>query len=116
MCVLGSLAELETFILKTLLGKYPNSGKGKDLKTPGKDLFDAFRPCYIRSFIDAKDFKADSGAVIKGTKKATDDDFVSKEEFRLFCCYVIIYAAMFDAFAKVSFTLWPLLILTMCVS
>ena len=33
---LCSLAELETFVLKRLLSNYPNTGKGKDLKTPGK--------------------------------------------------------------------------------
>jgi len=99
---LCSLAELETFVLKRLLAMYPNAGKGFERKTPGKELFDLFRPCYIRAFHDAKDFKADSGATIKGTKKATDDDFVSKGEFKLFCTYTIIYAAMFDAFAKID--------------
>jgi hypothetical protein len=99
---LCSLAELETFVLKSLITKYPKTGKGADRQEPGQDLFRAFRPCYIRSFTDAKDYKADTGAVIKGTKKATDDDFVSKEEFRLFCVYVIVYAAMFDAFSKID--------------
>ena len=99
---LCSLAELETYVLKTLLGKYPRSGKGRALQDPGNDLFKAFRPCYIRAFNDAKDYKANSGAKIKGTKKATDDDFVSRDEFQLFCIYVCLYAAMFDAFAKVD--------------
>jgi len=99
---LCSLAELETFVLKTLVTKYPRTGKGKEMTEKGRDVFDAFRPCYIRSFTDAKDFKADSGAVIEGTKKATDDDFVSKEEFRLFCVYAIVYAAMYDAFSKID--------------
>jgi hypothetical protein len=57
-------------------------------------LFDLFRPCYIRAFTDAKDYKADSGAVLEGTKSATADDFVSKGEFRLFCAYLSIYASM----------------------
>ena len=99
---LCSLAELEAFVLNSLLAKFPNTGKGKDLKTPGKDLFTSFRPCYVRAFADAKDFEADSGAKIKGTKKATADDFVSKKEFRLFCAYLLIYGAMFDAFAKID--------------
>ena len=99
---LCSLAELETFVLKSLITKYPKVGKGKEMKEPGQDLFKAFRPCYMRAFTDAKDYKADTGAVIKGTKKATDDDFVSKEEFRLFNVYLIVYAAMFDAFAKID--------------
>ena len=97
---LCSLAELEGFALKTLLAAYPK--KGRDELDKGRDLWDAFRPCYIRAFNDAKDYKADTGAKIKGTKKATDDDFVSKEEFKLFCVYLILYAAMFDAFAKID--------------
>ena len=64
--------------------------------------FDAFRPCYLRAFTDAKDYKADTGDVIKGTKNATDDDYVSVEEFRLFCVYICVYAAMFDACAKIG--------------
>ena len=99
---LCSLAELEGFVLATLLASYPRSGKGKEMKEPGRDLWTAFRPCYIRAFNDAKDYKADTGAKIQGTKKATDDDFVSKEEFRLFNAYLCIYASMFDAFAKVD--------------
>ena len=91
---LCSLAEIETFVLKRLLSKYPNTGKGKDLKTPGQDLFKAFRPCYIRAFKDAADYAKDDGKTIKGTKSAKQDDFVDKSEFRLFCVYVCIYASM----------------------
>ena len=91
---LCSLAELETFVLKSLLTKFPNSGKGKALKTPGQDLFKAFRPCYIRAFKDAADYAKDDGETIKGTKGAKQDDYVSEEEFRLFCAYICIYAAM----------------------
>ena len=40
---LCSLAEIETFVLKRLLSKYPNTGRGKDLQTPGKDMWKAFR-------------------------------------------------------------------------
>ena len=68
----------------------------------GKDLFTAFRPCYIRAFNDAKDYKADDGKVLDGTKDSTADDFVSKGEFRIFCADLCIYAAMFDAFAKID--------------
>ena len=91
---LCSLAELETWVLKALLAKYPNTGKGKDLKTPGRDLWDAYRPCYIRAFKDAADYAKDEGVTIKGTKSAKQDDFVDKKEFRLFVIYVCIYAAM----------------------
>jgi len=99
---LCSLAELEAFVLKALLQKYPKTGKGKDMKTPGQDIFKEFRPCYVRAFSDAKDYKADTGEVLDGLATATQDDYVSWEEFRLFCCYLIIYGAMFDAFAKVD--------------
>lgn len=99
---LCSLAELETFVLKTLVTKYPKTGKGKEMKEPGKDIFTAFRPSYLRAFSDAKDYKADTGAKIKGAKKATADDFVSVEEFRLFGAYLCIYAAMSDAFSKID--------------
>ena len=51
---------------------------------------------------DAKDYKQDDGNVIAGTKNATDDDFVTFEEFQLFNIYTCIYAAMFDAFAKIG--------------
>jgi hypothetical protein len=98
---LCSLAELEGFVLKALLAKFPKDMKKKDddgnPQERGRDLFDAFRPCYIRAFSDAKDYKADTGKVISGTKKATADDFVSKGEFRLFCCFIVIYAAMVSA-------------------
>ena len=99
---LCSLAELETWVLKVLVTKFPKKGKGKDMVEPGKDIWDAFRPSYVRSFSDAKDYKADSGTKIKGTKSATDDDFVSIEEFRFFCAYLCIYAAMSDAFSRVD--------------
>jgi hypothetical protein len=101
---LCSLAELETFVLKELIKKYPKTKKGQP-KHPmdhGSDLFIAFRPCYIRAFTDAKDYSADHGEVIDGTKNATADDFVSKPEFRLFNAYLCIYATMFDAFSKID--------------
>jgi hypothetical protein len=69
---LCSLAELETFVLKYLVAKYPRVGKGYEMEEPGKDLFKAFRPCYMRAFADAKDYKANDGEVIKGTDDADD--------------------------------------------
>lgn len=59
--------------MKALTSKYKKEGKGKELKEPGKDLFKAFRPCYMRAFVDAKDYKADTGEIITGTEDATDD-------------------------------------------
>ena len=55
-----------------------------------------------RSFKDAADYKADDGKKIAGTKNAKQDDFVSEDEFQLFCTYACSYAAMFDAFAKID--------------
>ena len=96
---LCSLAELETFVLQTLMAAYPKDPKKKDHRGDslerGRDLFDAFRPSYIRAFTDAKDYKADTGKILEGTKKATNDDFVSKGEFRLFNAYLCIYGTMF---------------------
>jgi hypothetical protein len=74
---LCSLAELETFVLKLLVKKYHRVGTGYSMEEPGKDLFKDFRPCYMRAFVDAKDYKADTGEVIVGTEDATGDDFVS---------------------------------------
>lgn len=81
--------------MKTALADAHGSG-------PGGGLFSFFRPSYIRAFNDAKDFKKDEGKVIPGTVDATADDFVSKGEFRLFCGYLCIYGAMYDAFTKVD--------------
>jgi hypothetical protein len=67
----AACADIAYPALKALMAKYPTSGKGKDVKTPGQDLFDAFRPCYVRSFSDAKDYKKDTGEVIAGTKGAS---------------------------------------------
>jgi len=91
---LCSLAECEAFLLKTLVAQY-RAG-------PGEDTWDAFRPAYIRAFADAKDFARGGERRIAGTKDAVQDDFVLRSEFRLFCVYAVIYAAMFDAFAKVD--------------
>ena len=44
---LCSLAELETYILKKLQAAYPRTGKGKEMREPGRELFNAFRPYVI---------------------------------------------------------------------
>ena len=103
---LCSLAELETFVLQTLMAAYPKDKtkfdeRGDPLER-GRDLWTAFRPSYIRAYDDAKDYKADTGKILEGTKKCTDDDFVTKGEFRYFCAYLCIYGTMFDAFAKID--------------
>ena len=78
-------------MLSSLLAKYP---KDKKKVEKGRDLWELYRPSYIRAFNDAKDYKADTGKLIEGTKSSTADDFVSKGEFRLFCSYLCIYASM----------------------
>jgi hypothetical protein len=80
-----SLAELEGCVLQTLLDTYPKEQSGQE---PGRDLFDLFRPCYVKAFNDAKNYKADSGKVLE------IDDFVSESEFHLYNVYLCIYAAM----------------------
>jgi hypothetical protein len=94
------LAELETWILNVLIKAYPKDAATK--AEPGRDLWSLFRPCYVRAFNDAKDYKADTGKVIEGTKKSTADDFVSKGEFRVFNAMLVVYASMYDAFSKID--------------
>lgn len=96
---LCSLAEIEGFIMGTLCAKYP---KTKD-SDKGRDLFELFRPCFIKAYNDAKDIMDDQGGkVLEGTKDSTADDFVSWGEFRLLNAYLCIYATMFDAFSKID--------------
>ena len=40
---------------------YPKDGDDE----PGRDLFDAFRPCIIRAYNDAKDIMPDSGEQVR---------------------------------------------------
>ena len=93
---------------------YPKDRTKKDHRGDplerGRDLFNAFRPCYIKAFNDAKDYKNDTGEVLDGTKSSTADDFVSKGEFRLMCAYLCIYAAMvrLKAMANVHTPVAPL--------
>ena len=103
---LCSLAELETWVMSKLIGAFPKDKDKLDHRGDpverGKDLFDLFRPSYIRAFNDAKDYKKDDGKVLDGTKTATNDDFVSFGEFRLFCTYLITYGTMYDAFSLID--------------
>lgn len=81
-----SLAEMETFIAKTLKSAYPEEEKGKL-------LFALFRPCYLYAFNDAKNIVSGSGSA---------DDYISFAEFRIFTIYLRIYAAMFDIFVNID--------------
>jgi len=97
---LCSLAELETWLMAKLTAAYPKDKESGVEK--GKDLWDLYRPSYIRAFNDAKDYKKDDGKVLEGAKTATNDDFVSFGEFRLFITYACTYAAMYDAFSLID--------------
>ena len=44
----------------------------------------------------------DNGEALDGTKDSTADDFLSWGEFRYFNIYICVYAAMYDAFAKID--------------
>lgn len=88
-------------------GKSGKTGKGhlgkkkvKKAQEEGTRLYKLFYPCYIRAFLDAADI-GKNGAV-RGTKSATKDDYVQKNEFRYLCVYICIYALMYDAFAIVD--------------
>ena len=92
----STLAEMETFVLKSLQNKYPSSvAVNRDLKTPGQDLFKMFRPCYIRAFKDVACCAKRDDKSTKGIKSANKEDgFIDRSHFRLFCAYVCIYASM----------------------
>lgn len=82
-----SLAEADSWVKLTLLHHYPKKGE---------QLWKTFRRSYIRAFKDAADAGVDKA--IKGMATATEDDFLERGEFRLFCAYLCLYSLMFDAF------------------
>jgi len=86
-----SLAELDGYIEKKLKREY-----GAD----GLLVWKAFRPSYIRAFMDAKDITADRA--IRGTRSLRTDDFVQWSEFRATLHYLCLYALMYDKFAQVD--------------
>jgi len=80
--------------------KHATSAEVKNAQDNSKLLYKRFYPCYIRAFLDAADI-GKNGAV-GGTKTATKDDYVQRHEFRFLCCYLCIYALMYDAFSVVD--------------
>lgn len=88
-----SLAETDLWLQETLQDFHR--------KEEGTRLWKLFRPSFIRAFNDAADFGRDNKR-IKGTKTATEDDYVQYNEFRLLAGYICIYAAMFDTFNTVD--------------
>jgi len=89
-----SLAESENFI-KYGLDKLHSKDR-RDL------LFKKFRRSYIYAFNNAKALHCGDNEVLPGAKTATEDDYVSFSEFRVFTLYLRIYATMFDAFADID--------------
>jgi hypothetical protein len=89
-----SLAEFDGWIKQTLLNDKTLSHADAD------QLWHEFRPCYIRAFKDAADVMTD--VRVAGTASATTDDYIQKGEFRVACAYLIVYAAMYDAFSTID--------------
>lgn len=90
---LCSLAELEMFIKMSLLRAFPPNYRSPDRKTPGDDVFKAFRHCYIRAFKDAVEVARNDDKAERGTK-SLKNDLVTREQFRFFCAFVCIYGCM----------------------
>jgi len=88
-----SLAETGKWIQDFLIDYYKN-------KEEGVRLYKAFYASYIRAFLDAADWGTDKK--VKGTKTATTDDYVQRNEFRLLIAYLCIYAVMWDTFSTID--------------
>ena len=92
---MASLAEVENFINFALQ-------EALDDDDDGTVLFKLFRSSYITAFNLAKNLGKNDGKVLSGFKTATADDYISFPEFRMFCVYAIICAAMYDVFTLVD--------------
>lgn len=88
-----SLAEVDKWILATLIGHHGE-------KDEGTRLWKLFRPSFIRAFKDAADIGKDKR--VKGTKTATTDDYVQRGEFRCLLAYIMIYGLFWDAFNRMD--------------
>merc|ERR1740136_613111 len=89
-----SLAETELFIQFALKKLYP--------KERSAFLFQNFRFSYIYAFNNAKGLHSGDKDILPGAKTATEDDYVSFSEFRIFTLYLRIYAVMFDLFTNID--------------
>ena len=92
---MASLAEVENFIASALQVTLEDD-------VYAGDLFDLFRPCFGTAFNRAKELSKNNGKVLKGAKTATADDYISFPEFRMFCVYLQIFAALYDVFTSVD--------------
>ena len=89
-----SLAEVDAWIQKVLITYFAQGDCDGDPKEEGTRIWKCFRPSYIRAHTDAKD--------VAGSKTSHSDDYVTASEFRVLCVYLILYAAMYDAFAIIG--------------
>jgi len=92
-----SLAETDQGIKVALIEALKSS---KD----GERIWKRFRKSYIRAFVDAADAapqRTKKATTMKGGKRrvVSDDDYVTRREFRLLICYLSIYATMYELFA-----------------
>jgi len=60
----------------------------------GTEMFDLYRPSYIRAFVASKG--------IAKTGDPDDDNYINFAEFRVLNAYLCVYAGMCDAFMKVD--------------
>ena len=92
---MASLAETENFVVSALQAVH-------DDDKYAAELFNLFRPSYVSAFRRAKLLGGGGGKVIAGAKTATADDYISFPEFRVFCVYLQVFAALFDVFTTVD--------------
>eukprot|EP01052_Picozoa_sp_SAG31_P025159 SAG31_NODE_2191_length_6228_cov_2.962806_3_plen_780_part_00 len=86
-----SLAEVDRAVKETL-----EASHGSD----GEQLWERYRPSYIRAFTDASDAVPDKK--IQSGTNLTGDDVVTKREFRVLQSYLRLYATMYEVFAMVD--------------
>ena len=89
----ASLAEIESFVLTVLQGRYDSDNDNG----VGKKLFKLYRPSFIRAFYNAKN-------IAPSKEESSDDDFVSFKEFRVLCVFLTAYVTMYDAFCLIDGT------------
>jgi hypothetical protein len=88
-----SLAEVDDAIKSTIRTDLRKRGE-KDANGVAEDIWRRYRPSFIRAFNNAKDAH-------EGSDKR-DDDYVSKEEFRLLVTYLQYYAIWFECFMLID--------------
>ncbi|CAK0796572.1 unnamed protein product [Prorocentrum cordatum] len=89
-----SLAEVDGWIQKVLITYFAQGECDGDPKEEGVRIWKCFRASYIRAHTDAKD--------VADGKTSHSDDYVTAKEFRVLCVYLILYAAMYDAFCLID--------------